>query len=148
MTHREQARLLGLDVGRKTIGVAVSDPLGLFAQAVEVWRRAGPTEDILHLRELADRYEAEGIVVGLPLRTDGTAGPEADSVRVFARKVEEALKIPVILWDERFSTKEAERLLIDAGLRRDKRRSVVDKTAAAIILQGFLDRRGSANARI
>lgn len=136
----QEGRLLGLDVGEKTIGIAVSDPLGLTAQGVEVWRRRSEEEDLAHLAAVAEAYGVVRIVVGLPLRTDGLPGPEAERVKRFAARVEERTGRPVALWDERFTTREAERGLIAAGLRRERRRAVVDMTAASLILQGYMER--------
>ena len=135
-----QGRVMGLDLGRRTIGVAVSDPLRLTAQGVEVWRRRTLAEDLEHLAELASRYEVSAVVVGLPLRTGGEPGPEAEWAREFAEVLARRLGVEVVLWDERFTTHEAERALIAAGLGRKKRRGVVDMTAAALILDGYLAR--------
>lgn len=135
-----QPRVLGLDVGSHTIGIAVSDPLGLTAQGVGVWRRKGRTADLSHLKEVCQAYDVEKIVVGLPLRTDGRRGPEAELVEAFAREIESELGTPVILWDERFTTKMAQQALLEAGMRRRRRREVVDMTAAVLILQGYLER--------
>lgn len=134
-------RLIGLDVGEKTIGIAVSDPLGVTAQGVEVWRRGGQARDLSHLTELGARYEAEAFVVGLPRRTDGSFGPEAEAVRAFGRALEAASGRPVHFWDERFTTKEAERVMLLAGARRERRRRVIDMAAAQLILQAYLERR-------
>ncbi len=134
-------RLIGLDVGEKTIGIAVSDPLGVTAQGVEVWRRRGPEKDVDHLKEVCARYEAEAIVVGLPRRTDGSCGPEAEAARAFGRALEVALGRPVFFWDERFTTKEAERVMLLGGARRERRRRVIDMAAAQLILQSYLERR-------
>lgn len=133
-------RVMGLDLGRKTIGIAVSDPLRLTAQGVEVWRRRTKPEDLERLAHLATEYEVGLIVLGLPLRTDGASGPEAEYVREFADALRQRLGIDVVLWDERFTTKEAERMLIGAGVGRKRRRGVVDMTAAALILDGYLTR--------
>lgn len=132
---------MGLDVGSKTIGIAISDPLGLTAQALEVWRRKSRTADVGRIVSLCDQYDVAGIVVGDPRRTDGAVGPEAERVRAFARELEEASGRAVVLWDERFTTKIAQQALTEGGLRRAKRREVVDMVAAALILQSYLDRK-------
>ena len=135
-----EKRLLGLDVGSRTIGVAVSDPLGLTAQGLGVWRRKGKTADLAYLKQVCEAYDVGRIVVGLPLRTDNSRGPEAEEVEAFAREIERETERPVVLWDERFTTKLAERALMEAGARRRRRREVVDMTAAVLILQGYLER--------
>lgn len=137
-----EKRLLGLDVGSKTIGIAVSDPLGLTAQGVGVWRRRGAARDIAHIKEVCDAYDVDALVVGLPLRTDGTRGPEAVEVEAFGRRLAEETGRAVIFWDERFTTRIAQRAMLEAGLKRSKRRELVDMTAAAVILQGYLERSG------
>lgn len=131
-------RIMGIDIGERRIGVAVSDPLGLTAQAVEVIDRLA-VEPLGRLKELAGRYQAEQVVFGLPRRTDGTLGGAAEKAAAFAREVGAILALPVVPWDERFTTREAERVLISADVRRAKRRQVVDKLAAVLILQGYLD---------
>lgn len=132
-------RWLGLDVGDKTIGVAVSDPLNITAQAVEVIRRRSDDADFARLGELARQYEVTGIVVGLPRNMNGTLGPRSQLVRAFAALTIERLGLPVREWDERLSTVAAQRSLLEADMSRAGRRKVVDKVAAAIILQNFLD---------
>lgn len=134
-------RILGLDVGRRRIGVAVSDELGWTAQPVTVIDNL-ETDDVLEaVAELVRAYGAEAVVVGLPRRTDGSYGPEADYVRAFGEQIRQKINVAVEYQDERFSTAEAERTLISSGLRRDRRRRVVDQVAAGIILQTYLDRR-------
>ncbi|MFO7265106.1 MAG: Holliday junction resolvase RuvX [Limnochordales bacterium] len=134
-------RILALDVGRRRIGVAVSDELGLTAQAATVLENTGEEDVFAALRALVEQYDPERIVVGLPRRTDGSLGPEAQYVLTLGRRLADAVGVPVEYWDERFSTAEAERMLIEAGLRRSRRRRVVDRVAAGIILQGYLDSR-------
>ncbi len=132
-------RLLGLDVGEKTIGVAVSDPLGLIAQGVEVIRRSSLKADFERLAQLVDEYNVEKIIVGMPRRTDGSYGPEAEQMKKFGQRLKKRLAIPVEFWDERFSTVSAERMLISGDVSRAKRRQVVDKVAASVILQSYLN---------
>lgn len=134
-------RVLGLDVGEKTVGVAVSDPLGLTAQGVEVIRRSTIQQDLQRLTELVNKYQVEQIIVGMPRRTDGSYGPEAEKVREFAQQLAETISVPIEFWDERFSTAAAERILLEGDVSRTKRRKVVDKVAASVILQGYLDRK-------
>lgn len=138
-------RILALDVGRRRIGVAVSDGLGLTAQAATVIDNTSEEHVFSAVQSLVEQYEASLIVIGLPRRTDGTLGPEAENVRAVGQKLAGVIGIPVEYWDERFSTAEAERMLIEAGLRRSRRRQVVDQVAASIILQGYLDRQRRQN---
>lgn len=137
-----EKRLLGLDVGKKTIGIALSDPLGLTAQGIGVWKRQGAVRDLAHVKELCETYHVTRIVVGLPLRTDGSRGPEALEVEAFAQRLAKETGREVVVWDERFTTRIAERTLLEAGLSRSRRKEVVDMTAAVLILQGYLERSG------
>lgn len=139
-------RILGLDVGDKRIGVAVSDPLGMTAQGVTVIRREDPERDLERLGRLARELGVGQVVVGLPRRTDGTLGTAARVVGDFAARLERVLGIPVVLWDERFTSAAAEKLLVSADVRRARRRRVIDKVAAALILQNYLEARRSGFA--
>jgi putative Holliday junction resolvase len=132
-------KVVGLDIGEKRIGVAMSDELGCTAQGVTVLERRGSDDDLEAIRDLIVAVKASSVVVGLPKNMDGSLGHSAQKVISFASRLEERIAIPVILWDERWTTSEATRLLIQADLTRKKRRKVVDKVAAALILQGFLD---------
>lgn len=132
-------RILGIDLGDVRIGIAVSDPLGLTAQGVEVIRRKPDDNGLKRIGELIQQYDVEKIALGFPKNMNGTIGPRGEKTQEFAKQLEEAFKLPVILWDERLSTMAAERMLIEADVRRDKRKQVVDKMAAAIILQNYLD---------
>jgi putative Holliday junction resolvase len=132
-------RVLGIDLGDVRIGIAVSDPLGMTAQGVEVIRRKSESEDLKRLGELIRQYEVQQIVLGFPKNMNGTIGPRGEASQQFAKILEEEFQIPVVLWDERLSTMAAERMLLEANVRRDKRKNVVDKMAAAIILQNYLD---------
>ena len=136
-------RWLGLDVGSQTIGVAVSDPLGITAQPVTTLERLGKRTDIPKLLELASEYEAAGFVIGLPLRTDGTEGPEAEGIRRFAGYLSAAEpSLEQAFEDERFTTRIAQEVLQRARVRgRKKKKKVVDRMAAQLILQSWLDRR-------
>ncbi len=133
-------RVLGLDVGEKTIGVAISDLLGITAQGLEVIRRISKKQDFERLVQLINDYEVGKIVIGMPRRTDGTYGPEADKVKEFARSLEKYVTITIEFWDERFSTVAAEKILLQGDVSRSKRRKVIDKVAASVILQAYLDR--------
>ena len=130
--------LAGLDVGTKTIGLALCDTGWSFAGPAETIRRVKFTQDLALLRDFADRHRVQGLVVGLPLNMDGTDSPRTQSVRAFARNLQ-PLGFPVLLWDERWSTQAVERAMIAADVSRAKRSLAVDKLAAAHILQGALD---------
>jgi putative Holliday junction resolvase len=132
--------LLGLDLGTKTIGVAVSDPDRRLAAGVETIARKAFTADAKHLLALASERRAVGLVLGLPVNMDGSEGPRAQSTRAFARNLAKLTDLPIALWDERLSTAAVERELIAADASRAKRAAVIDQHAAAYILQGALDR--------
>lgn len=132
-------RILALDVGEKRIGLAVSDPLGVTAQGLGVLTRRDWSQDLSRLLELVRPYDIREIVVGLPRHLDGRPGNQAEAVLALARALGEALGAEVNTWDERWSTAEAERLLIAADLSRKRRRRVVDQVAATLILQAYLD---------
>jgi putative holliday junction resolvase len=137
-------RVLGLDLGEKTIGVAVSDELGLIAYPRRTLRRTGNKSDSFAVANVAQDESAERIVIGLPLTLEGTVGPAARRVIAFVEALRKVTKIPVETWDERFSTAAVERVLIEANVSREKRKEVIDKQAAAYILQGWLDAQRSA----
>jgi putative Holliday junction resolvase len=132
-------RFLGLDVGTKRIGVAVSDELGLFAQALTTIERESIAEDLNKINGFVEEWKVHKVVVGLPKRTDGRVGKEAERVLKFSESLQKKLKVPVDTWDERFSTVAATRTLLEANLSRAKRKKVVDKLAAVFILQGYLE---------
>ena len=133
-------RIMGLDFGDKRIGVAVSDPTGLIAQGLAVLERGKSLKaDLLRVRDLAEKNEVETIVIGLPRNMDGGLGPQAEKVRMFGQKLAGLLDLPVKYWDERLTTMAAEKLLIQADVSRARRRKVIDKMAASLILQGYLD---------
>ncbi|WP_031515617.1 Holliday junction resolvase RuvX [Desulfofalx alkaliphila] len=136
-------RIMGLDVGDKTIGVAISDLMGWTAQGIEVIRRTNEEADINRLAELVDEYQVEKIVVGLPKNMNGTLGPQGEKVQIFSTLIKNKLSLPLEFWDERLTTVAAEKLLIGADVSRKKRKKVVDKMAAALILQGYLDRQSN-----
>jgi putative Holliday junction resolvase len=132
--------VLGLDVGTKTIGMAVSDITRTVATAVRTLRRRKFSQDVLELLALIEERKVAGIVVGLPVNLDGTEGPRAQSCRAFAKNLAGRTELPVALWDERMSTMAAERVLLEADTSRKRRAKVIDAVAAAYILQGALDR--------
>ncbi len=136
-----RGRVLALDFGSHRIGVAVSDPLGITAQQLPAIRREGDRKDIDAIAGVAGEYRVESVVIGLPLLPGGAEGTQAAKVRRFAQKVNERLGLPVVPWDERFTTVQAERHLIDSGVRREKRREVRDSLAAALLRQAALDAR-------
>lgn len=133
-------RLIGLDVGTKTIGMAVSDPLGLTAQGIGTIHRKGIVRDLNELRHWVELYNPERFVVGYPLNMSGSPGPQAQFVEEFAEHLR-TLGVQVDFIDERLTTKLATQVLIAGGVRRDKRKAVIDQQAAILILQGYLDRR-------
>jgi len=138
--------LIGLDLGTKTIGVAVSDRLRMSATAVETIKRSKFAVDARRLGEIAASRSAGGVVLGLPRNMDGSEGPRAQATRAFARNLAAALPLPIAFWDERLSTVAVERALIEADSSRKRRAEVIDAVAAAYILQGALDRLASMEA--
>lgn len=132
-------RIMGLDYGDKTIGVAISDALGLTAQSKGVIRRKNLTEDFIKLQDYIEQYQITEIVVGFPRNMNGTLGPRVEKTNQFVNFLCKRVDIPVNLWDERLTTVAAERVLLEADLRRSKRKNVIDAVAAALILQGYLD---------
>lgn len=132
-------RLLGVDLGEKTIGMALSDTLLTVATPFETRKRGKFGDDALALSESMTKHGVGGLVIGLPLNMDGSEGPSAQSARAFARNFSARTAIPILLWDERLSTAAVTRTLIDADASRRRRAQVVDKMAAAYILQGVLD---------
>jgi putative holliday junction resolvase len=132
-------RVLGLDVGDVLIGVAVSDPSKIIAQGLASVRRKGIKEDVEAVQHLVKQHEAEKIVVGLPKRLSGEIGIQAQKVLDFVQLLKKEIQVPIVMWDERLTTVAATRMLIEADMSRKKRKKVVDKVAAALILQGYLD---------
>lgn len=135
-----EARLLGLDVGTKTIGLALSDVTRSIATPYETIRRTKFTSDAKILGDIVDKMEVGGLIIGLPINLDGSEGPRAQSTRAFARNLAKHIDLPMAFWDERLSTAAVERHLIEAGASRKRRAEVVDRMAAAYVLQGALDR--------
>lgn len=139
-------RIMGLDVGTKTVGVAVSDELGWTAQGVTTVRRTNLREDLAALKALIAEREVSRAIIGLPVNMDGSEGPRAEASRKFGDALTASAGIPVEYWDERLTTVAAERVLLEADLSRKKRREVIDQVAASIILQGWLDARRPASS--
>ena len=136
-------RLMGLDYGSKTVGVAVCDPLGLTAQGVEtVWRKQENKlrQTMARIEELISEYQVERIVLGYPKNMNNTVGERAVKSLEFKEKLEKRTGLPVVMWDERLTTAEAERTLMETGVRRENRKQFLDQMAAVLILQGYLDR--------
>lgn len=134
-------RSMGLDVGSKTIGVAISDAMGWTAQGIETIKINEAVQDFGYkrLKELIKEYEVTQVVVGLPKNMNGTIGPRGEICQEFAKNIEKKFQLPVVLWDERLTTMAAERVLLEADVSRGKRKKVIDKMAAIMILQGYLD---------
>ena len=141
------ARILAVDWGYVTLGLAVSDDLRITAQGLTSLRRVSEAKDLEVIKKYVRDLGVETVVVGLPKNMDGSLGPSAEAARSFARSLERALALPVHLWDERLTTLSAERALIDARIRRRERRAIVDQVAATMILQDFLDYRRAAAER-
>jgi putative Holliday junction resolvase len=135
-----EARLLGLDVGTKTIGLALSDVTRSIATPYHTVRRTKFTEDAKVIQEAVKEHQVGALVIGLPINLDGSEGPRAQSTRAFARNLAARIEVPMVFWDERLSTAAVERHLIEAGASRKRRAQVIDRMAAAYILQGALDR--------
>jgi putative Holliday junction resolvase len=132
-------RFMGLDVGDKRIGIALSDETALIASPRETLERRGNRKDIAHLLALANREEVSEIIAGMPFSLDGSVGPQAQKVERFIGALTAATDLPITMWDERLSTVAAEWALLEGNVSRAKRKQIVDKVAAAIILQGYLD---------
>ncbi len=135
-------RIMGLDFGSKTVGVAISDPLGITAQGVEIVRRKSENklrQTLARLEELIEEYQVEKIVLGYPKNMNNTVGERAEKSLEFKEMLERRTGLPVIMWDERLTTVEAHRTLIEGEVRREDRKLYVDKLAAVFILQGYLD---------
>lgn len=138
--ERVELRTIGLDVGDKTIGIAVSDPSGLIAQGIKTIRRESLDNDVFEIKKIIDAFKVEEIVVGFPKNMNGTIGAQGQKVINFVEYLKKEIDLPIMLWDERLTTVEVNRMLVEnADMRRDKRKKVIDKLAATIILQGYLD---------
>lgn len=135
-------RIMGLDLGSKTVGVAISDPMLITAQGIEIIRRKDENklrQTLARIEALIVEYEVERIVLGLPKNMNGTLGERAELSLAFQEKLERRTGLPVVMWDERLTTVAADRAMMEAGIRREDRRDHVDKIAACFILQGYLD---------
>jgi putative holliday junction resolvase len=140
-TEPRVGRILGLDVGARRIGIAVSDPLGITAQGIETLQRKNKRHDFEYLQRLIHDYEVTEIVVGLPLRMSGAEGTQAEKMRAFAGELHKKFDLPVHLWDERLTSAEANRFLRETELSIEKRGKAVDRMAAVLILQGWMESR-------
>lgn len=135
-------RVLGIDYGEKRIGLALTDPLGMFAQPLSVLERGEKLrQDLRGIAAVCREHEVTEIVIGLPLSMSGEAGTKAKEVREFAARLAETVRLPIHEWDERLTTTAAERALLEGNVRRSRRREIIDKTAAALILAGWLENR-------
>jgi putative holliday junction resolvase len=136
----ERGKIMGLDLGTKTIGVAISDGMRYSATPLETIKRTKFTQDAERIVALIGQNQVVAVILGLPLNMDGSEGPRVQSTRAFARNLAPRINLPIAFWDERLSTSAVTRMMIEADLRRDRRAEVVDKLAASYILQGALDR--------
>ena len=132
-------RIMGLDIGSRTIGVAIGDELGMTAQGLKTIRRGSFEEDLNELTQIIHQFQVIKIVVGLPKNMDGTLGKQAGIIFKWIRSIHQKLSLPIVTWDERLSTVGASKILLEADLSRKKRKGVIDKIAAVLILQGYLD---------
>jgi putative holliday junction resolvase len=137
-------RILCLDVGEKKIGISLSDPTGIIAQGLKLYRREVLRKDMSELKKIVDEYEVKEIVIGLPKDLSGEMGKKASEITTFSDEVKKHLTLPVVLWDERFSTNEAHRVFEMANVSHKKRRPFLDVMASQLILQGYLDARKTA----
>ena len=145
MGNKKLMRTMGLDIGTHTIGVAISDELGITAQGLKTLRRKSMEEDLKEIATIIRQFEIDKIVVGLPKKMDGTLGTQAEIVFQWIEVLKDKIHVPVVTWDERLSTVGASKVLLEADLSRKKRKKVIDKVAAVLILQGYLERSGRTN---
>lgn len=141
-------RIMGLDFGSKTVGVAISDPLLITAQGIEIIRRKDENklrQTLARIEALIEEYEVDRIVLGLPKNMNDTLGERAQLSLEFKEKLERRTGLPVVMWDERLTTVAADRAMMEAGIRRENRKDYVDKIAACLILQGYLDSRETSS---
>lgn len=141
-------RIMGLDVGSRTIGMAISDELGLTAQGLKTLIRKSMENDLKEISTVVNQFEITKIVVGLPRNMNGTLGNQAETVLKWVEILRDRIQLPVVTWDERLSTVGASRVLLEADLSRRKRKKVIDKLAAVLILQGYLDQNRRTNREI
>jgi len=145
MGDKKDVRLMGLDIGSRTIGVAITDELRITAQALKTIRRKSKEEDFKEIIRVIDQFKIGKIVVGLPKNMNGTLGKQAEKVLQWIKAIREKVDLPIVTWDERFSTVEASRVLLEADLSRRKRKKTIDKLAAVIILQGYIEKDRNQN---
>jgi putative Holliday junction resolvase len=145
MGNKKSMRIMGLDVGTHTVGMAISDELGLTAQGLKTLGRKSMEEDFKEIAAIIHQFGIEEIVVGLPKNMNGTLGKQAEFVLKWIEVLKDNIQVPVVTWDERLSTVGATRVLLEADLSRGKRKKVIDKLAAVLILQGYLDQRRRPN---
>lgn len=145
MGDTDGMRIMGLDVGSHTIGVAISDELGVTAQGLKTIKRKSMREDLREINGIIMQFEIGKIVIGLPKNMDGTFGKQAEAVLRFGKTLKESIKLPLVTWDERLSTVGASKILLEADVSRKKRKKVIDKLAAVLILQGYLDQSRKRN---
>jgi putative Holliday junction resolvase len=148
MGNKNLMRIMGLDVGTRTIGIAISDELGLTAQGLKTLRRKSMEDDLQEIAAIISQFEISKIVVGLPKNMNGTLGSQAEIVLQWIEIFKDRIPVPVVTWDERLSTVGASRVLLEADLSRKKRKKVIDKLAAVLILQGYLDQSRRTNHEI
>ena len=139
-------RILALDYGTKRIGVALSDELGWTAQPLETLERRTLDRDFAHIQQLVNEHDVREVVIGLPLRLNGEEGPAVQAVHLFVDRLGEVLSVPIVMWDERMTTRSAEELLIAVDVSRKKRKGVVDRVAAAILLQSYLEAKAASTS--
>src|SRR4030042_230028 len=145
MGNKKLMRTMGVDIGSHTIGIAVSDELGITAQGLKTLKRKSMREDFKEIATIIRQFEVEKIVVGLPKKMDGTLGTQAEIVLKWIKALKDEIPVPVVSWDERLSTVGASKVLLEADLSRRKRKKVIDKLAAVLILQGYLDQSRRTN---
>jgi putative Holliday junction resolvase len=145
MGDKKDVRIMGLDIGSHTIGVAITDELRITAQGLKTIRRKSKKEDFEEIIRIIDQFKIGKIVVGLPKNMNGTLGKQAEMVLQWIKAISEKVDLPIVTWDERFSTVEASRVLLEADLSRKKRKKTIDKLAAVIILQGYIERDRNQN---
>jgi len=138
-------RIMGIDIGSRTMGVAISDELGMTAQGLKTIKRRSMEEDLKEISLIIAQFKIGKIVVGLPKNMDGTIGKQAEVIFQWIKAAKEKIYLPVVTWDERLSTVEASKILLEADLSRKKRKGVIDKLAAVLILQGYLNQSRKQN---
>ena len=143
MGDTDGMRIMGLDVGSHTIGVAISDELEVTAQGLKTIKRKSIKEDLREINAIVAQFEISKVVIGLPKNMDGTLGKQAEMVFQWIKASKEKIHLPMVTWDERLSTVGASKILLEADLSRKKRKKVIDKLAAVLILQGYLDQIGN-----